>query len=236
MILERSAHKAEEIDKKGIATVSTNPEDLIPRADLIILAVKPQDVVGLFESIKPFIHKDHVILSIMAGIQISKIKKYLGVSKVVRAMPNLPAQTGMGMTVFTSSEEITRLELVMIQNLLNTTGKSIYVAQEEQIDSATAISGSGPAYVYFFMEAMIKAAKEMGFTNPEAELLVSQTFLGAIDLYKKNDFTCREWIEKVSSKGGTTEHALNKFEDTQLHNSILMGMHAAFKRAKELRG
>ena len=126
-------------------------------------------------------------------------------------MPNLPAQVGEGMTAFTSSDQVTRIELVMVQNLINTTGKSIYVENEQYIDAATAISGSGPAYVYYFMDAMIQAAGDMGFSESEAELLVSQTFIGAADLYSKSNFSCKDWIKKVSSKGGTTEAAMKSF-------------------------
>ncbi len=149
-------------------------------------------------------------------------------------MPNLPAQIGMGMTAFTSSDEVTRIELVMVQNLLNTTGKTIYVEQESAIDASTAISGSGPAYVFYFMDAMIKAARAMGFSNSESELLVSQTFKGAVDLYNKNNFSCEEWIQKVASKGGTTEAALRSYIDNKVHEDIIAGANAALNRAVEL--
>ena len=170
----------------------------------------------------------------MAGVKIETICDSLGVKKVIRAMPNLPAQIGMGMTAFTSSNEVTRIELVMVQNLLNTTGKTIYVENEKAIDASTAISGSGPAYVFYFMDAMMKAAKGMGFNESEAELLVSQTFKGAVDLYNKNNFSCEEWIAKVSSKGGTTEAAMASYHDKKLNENIITGAQAAFDRAEEL--
>jgi len=129
---------------------------------------------------------------------------------------------------------VTRIELVMVQNLLSTTGKTVYVEQESQIDAATAISGSGPAYVYFFMNAMIEAAKSMGFSASEAELLVSQTFTGAVDLYNKSDLSCENWIAKVASKGGTTEAALRVFNAENLHEGIIEGAQAARRRAVEL--
>ena len=106
--------------------------------------------------------------------------------------------------------------------------------KEEAIDAATAISGSGPAYVFYFMDAMMKAAKGMGFNDSEAELLVKQTFRGAVDLYKKNDFSCEEWIAKVSSKGGTTEAAMKCYKEKELYEDIIAGANAAFKRAVEL--
>ena len=129
---------------------------------------------------------------------------------------------------------MTRIELVMVQNLLNTTGKTVYVDDEAAIDAATAISGSGPAYVFYFMDAMIKAARDMGFSNSEAELLVSQTFRGAVDLYSKNNISCEEWISRVASKGGTTEAALASYIDNKVHEDIKAGAEAALQRAIEL--
>lgn len=234
MILEKSPEKATELSTKDIGTVYGRAEDCIHLADLIILAVKPQDTTILFEYLRPLVTQNQVFLSIMAGVKISTISNALGVNKVIRAMPNLPAQIGAGMTAFTATDEVTRLELVMIQNLLNTTGKTIYVEKEEMIDATTAISGSGPAYVYYFMDAMMLAAKQMGFNESEAELLVNQTFMGALDLYAKSDLSCDEWISRVASKGGTTEAALKSFKENELHQDIIDGATAALNRAIEL--
>ena len=234
MILEKSAEKAAELDGRKVGTVYSQAGDCLRLADLVILAVKPQDAPALFSHLRPLVDPQQVFLSIMAGIPIKTISRELGIRKVIRAMPNLPAQVGLGMTAFTSSEEVTRIELVMVQNLLNTTGKSIYVERESFIDAATAISGSGPAYVFFFMKALIEAAQEMGFSTSEAELLVSQTFRGAVDLYDKTDHSCEEWIRRVSSKGGTTEAALQVYLEKEVHTDIVAGAHAALQRAVEL--
>ena len=133
-------------------------------------------------------------------MQISTLREALGTPKVIRAMPNLPAQIGMGMTAFTSTDEVTRAELVQVQNLLSTTGKTVYVEEESAIDASTAISGSGPAYVYYCMEALMAAAAQMGFAPAEAELLVSQTFRGAVELYSQAGLSCQDWIARVASK------------------------------------
>jgi pyrroline-5-carboxylate reductase len=234
MILEKSPEKAIQLSTKDIGKVYGLAEDCIPKADLIILAVKPQDTSKLFASIKPHVDGQQVVLSIMAGVKMKTICKALGIQKVIRAMPNLPAQIGMGMTAFTSSDEVTRIELVTVQNLLNTTGKTIYVEKEEAIDAATAISGSGPAYVFYFMRAMMESAKEMGFSESESELLVSQTFRGAVELHNKSSFSCNEWIQKVASKGGTTEAALKNFNAETIHFNIKKGAKAALDRAVEL--
>ncbi|NNF35924.1 MAG: pyrroline-5-carboxylate reductase [Saprospiraceae bacterium] len=234
VILEKSLKKAEELKKSDVGTVYGEPGDYIKTCDLIILAVKPQDVHILFETIAPFIDHQQVIMSIMAGVKMATISDALGTFKIIRAMPNLPAQIGTGMTVFTSSEEVTRIELVMVQNLLNSTGKAIYVGEEDAIDAATAISGSGPAYVFYFMQSLIESAKDMGFSQAQAELLTYQTFKGAVDLFNKYDFTCEEWISKVSSKGGTTEAAFNKFNENHLKKDFQSGVNMALTRAKEL--
>ncbi|MCB0570321.1 MAG: pyrroline-5-carboxylate reductase [Phaeodactylibacter sp.] len=234
MILERSEQKAAELALKDIGTVYSRPEDCIESADLAIFAVKPQDSAALFENLKKLVDPQQVFLSIMAGIRIQAITEALGVRKVIRAMPNLPAQIGMGMTAFTSSDDVTRIELVMVQNLLNTTGKTVYVEKEEAIDAATAISGSGPAYVWFFMKSLMDAAREMGFSYSEAELLVSQTFRGAIELFSKSDLSCEQWIDKVCSRGGTTEAALASYRQNLVRDDIMAGAVAALARAVEL--
>lgn len=234
MILEKSPQKAQELAKKDIGTVYGQPEDCLSLSDLIILAVKPQDSASLFETLRPLVDPQQVFLSIMAGVKLGTISEALGAEKVIRAMPNLPAQIGMGMTAFTSSDAVTRIELVTVQNLLNTTGKTVYVEQESAIDAATAISGSGPAYVWFFMKSLMDAARDMGFSYSESELLVSQTFRGAIELFTKTDFTCEEWIEKVCSRGGTTEAALASYTETEVGADIQAGAAAALRRAVEL--
>ena len=234
MILEHLPEKASQLRALNIGTIYLDSKDCIGKADIIILAVKPQDSTALFERLRANTAEGQVFLSIMAGVRIQTIQQALSVKKVIRAMPNLPAQIGQGMTAFTSTDDVTRLELVMVQNLLATTGKAVYVEQEAMIDATTAISGSGPAYVYFFMDAMMQAARQMGFSESEAELLVVQTFTGALDLYNKSDISCSEWIQRVSSRGGTTEAALKSFTANTLHQDIIDGALAALYRAEEL--
>jgi len=232
--LERNADKHEELRKNNIINIETEPGEFIKEANLIVLAVKPQDASNLYPSIKKFITEEQMILSIMAGVKLQAIEDGLGVKKIIRAMPNLPAQIGMGMTAFTANEEVDKNELIQVQNLLSTTGKSIYFNDEKMIDASTAISGSGPAYIYYFMDAMIKTSIDLGFTESQASLLVWQTFQGSIHLFNKNIYSCEEWINMVRSKGGTTEAALNSFNDSNVHSSIKNGLTAAFERAVEL--
>jgi len=233
-ILEKNAENVQALEKRDIGTVGTEPSELVPSADIIVLAVKPQDTEALFRDMQPHVNPQQLVVSIMAGVTIATIQEALNVTKVVRAMPNLPAQVGKGMTVYTSSPEVTRLELVMVQNLLATTGKNIYVEREEMLDAATAVSGSGPAYVFYFMRAMMQRARSLGFTESEAELLVLQTFAGGVNLYAANDLTCQEWIDRVSSRGGTTEAAMQRFASSSLDHAIEEGLQAAFDRAVAL--
>lgn len=210
------------------------PSQNISDFDIVILAVKPQDFDVLAQVIKPFLKDSQIIFSVMAGITLCKLQVQLSCSKIVRCMPNIPTQIGMGMTVFTASANVDRKELFIIQNLINTTGKSVYVENEKLIDAATAISGSGPAYVFYFMQSMIKAAVNLGFNESEAELLVSQTFMGSVAIQNSYSLSNQEWIAKVASKGGTTERALQVFEKGSLEETLIDAVRAANDRALEL--
>lgn len=212
----------------------TTASQKISDFDIVILAVKPQDFQVLAQTIKPYLKDIQIIFSVMAGITLEKLSVQLSCSKIVRSMPNIPTQIGMGMTVFTASSEVDRKELFIIQNLINTTGKSVYVENEKLIDAATAISGSGPAYVFYFMQSMIKAAVDLGFNESEAELLVNQTFMGSVAIQNSYSLSNEEWIKKVASKGGTTESALQVFVQGNLEQTIVNAVKAANARALEL--
>lgn len=234
-ILERSGLRVQQLRKEGFVNVTDEPGAFLADASLLILAVKPQDAQELYPQLLPWLTPDHLILSIMAGVRMEAIARALPVTeKIIRAMPNLPAQIGMGMTGFTVAPAVSRAELITAQNLLNATGKSLYFEKEELLDAVTAVSGSGPAYVYFFMEAMIKTAVEMGFTETQAELLVEQTFMGAVHMLNLNSLSCREWINRVSSRGGTTEAAMQVFQETSVGPDIRSAMLAALQRSEEL--
>lgn len=233
-ILEKNAAKAAALTDTGIGTVSSEPAEVMPGAHLVVLAVKPQDTPELFATLRQHIEPGQTVLSIMAGVTIRTIREGLGVEKVVRAMPNLPAQVGEGMTVYTSSSEVSRGELATVQNLLATTGKALYHEDEGMLDAATAVSGSGPAYVFYFMRAMMARAMALGFSESEAELLVVQTFAGGVSLYQANDIDCEEWIRRVSSRGGTTEAAMETFGERSLGAGVEAGLQAAFDRAVAL--
>jgi pyrroline-5-carboxylate reductase len=234
MISDTDAEKTEELKKISRFDVYTNLDDCIPSADIIFFAVKPYHTDDLFSKVKHLMQTDQIVVSIMAGVTIQSIQDGLGVRKVVRAMPNLPAQVGKGLTSFTASDEVSRLELSTVENLLSTTGKSVHLDTENDIDASTGISGSGPAYVFYFMQSMMDAAKKMGFSDHDSKILVSQTFEGAVELFNKSDLSPASWMKRVASKGGTTRAALDSMEENNVKKLIEEAAYAAFNRAVEL--
>jgi pyrroline-5-carboxylate reductase len=234
MIADTNPQTVEELNKIARFDVYTDLQDCVPKADIVFIAVKPYHSEGLMDGLKPLMKADQVIVSIMAGVTINTLQDGLGVRKVVRAMPNLPAQIGKGLTSFTAADEVSRLELSTVQKLLDTTGKSVHVETEHDVDASTGISGSGPAYVFYFMQSMMEAAKKMGFSDEDSKLLVGQTFEGAIALFNQSDLTPTGWMNRVASKGGTTRAALDSMDDNNIKALIEEAAYAAFNRAVEL--
>ncbi len=234
MILDSAPDKTSQLKKISDFDVYESLEKCVPRADIIFVAVKPYHAENLFKEMRTMMNDEQIIISIMAGVSIAFIKESLGVTRVVRAMPNLPAQVGKGMTSYTASDEVSRLELLTIENLLDTTGRSVRLDTENDVDASTGISGSGPAYIFYFMQSMIEAAQKMGFSDHDARVLVGQTFEGAVELFNKNDLDPNTWMDRVASKGGTTRAALDSMDDSNVNELIKDAAYAAFKRAVEL--
>lgn len=234
MIYDVSEEKITALKKEPLFDVYENIEDCLPEADIVFIAVKPYHCEALFEEIKPMVNKDQLFVSLMAGVTIEKIQDSLGIKKVVRTMPNLPAKVGKGITSYTEAAEVSRVELLMVRNLLDTTGESIKVKNENFIDASTGISGSGPAYVFYFMQSMMEAALKMGFSANDSKVLVSNTFEGAVELFNQSDLSPNSWMDRVASKGGTTRAALDSLDDNNVKELIKEAAYAAFDRAVEL--
>ncbi len=234
MVLDKSDEKLEELDQISYFDAFSQLEDCVPQADIIFIAVKPYHAEQLLKKINPLVTADQIVISIMAGVTLDTIKSVSGVNKIVRAMPNLPAKVGKGLTSYVASDNISRLELLTVESLLDTTGKSIRVDNENLIDASTGISGSGPAYVFYFMQSMMDAAQQMGFSRNESRILVSQTFTGASELFDQSDLSPNSWMKKVASKGGTTRAALDSMEDNNVNELIKEAAFSAFNRAIEL--
>lgn len=234
MVLDKSEDKLKELHQIPYFDAFEDFKDCVPQADIIFIAVKPFHSESVFEEIKPLLNSNQIAVSVMAGVTIKTIQEGTGLTKVVRAMPNLPAQIGQGLTSFIATSEVSNEEVAIVEDLLNTTGKSIQVTSERFIDASTGISGSGPAYVFYFMQSMMEAAEEMGFSKEDGTLLVSQTFKGAVELFNQYDFTPKSWMEKVASKGGTTQAALDSMDKNNVNKLIQEAAFAAFNRAIEL--
>lgn len=234
MIYDISKEKFFALKENPLFDVYDDLEKCLPKADVVFIAVKPYQSEELFEKIKSMVHPDQVFVSLMAGVTIEKIQESLGVKKVIRTMPNLPAKVGKGVTSYTGAKEVSRVELLMVRNLLDTTGESIHVKNEKFIDASTGISGSGPAYVFYFMQSMMEAALKMGFSQNDSKVLVSKTFEGAVELFNQSNLSPNSWMNMVASKGGTTRAALDSMEDNNVKEQIKEAAYAAFDRAVEL--
>lgn len=234
MIYDVSAERISSLDKIPHFDVFDKLEDCLPKADIVFIVVKPFHSDELFEKMKRMVKPDQLFISLMAGVTIDTIQESLNIRKVIRAMPNLPAKVGLGMTAFTAAKEVTRVELLMVRNLLDTTGEAIHVENENFINASTGISGSGPAYVFYFMQSMMEAALKMGFSQNDSKILVTQTFEGAVKLFTESDLSPNSWMDMVASKGGTTRAALDSMEDNNVKELIKDAAYAAFNRATEL--
>ena len=233
-IFDTDPKKIETLRKDSRFNVYESLSDCLPQSDIVFIAVKPYHSEDLFSKMKSMLNDDQIIVSLMAGVTIDTIQKKLAAKKVIRTMPNLPAQVGKGVTSYTESDSVSKVEMIMVKTLLNTTGTSIHVDTEKFIDASTGISGSGPAYVFYFMQSMLEAALKMGFSDYDSKVLVSNTFEGAIELFNKNSISPQNWIDRVASKGGTTQAAIDSMEGNNVNELIKQAAYAAFDKAVEL--
>ena len=223
-------------ERYGIQTFSDNCQ-AAALSDVVILSVKPQHLAKALEGVGKSIKSNTLVLSIVAGASIAKISKLLGHNKIVRCMPNTPAQIGEGITVWFCSPAVTEEEQVIAKTILNAFGKEVLVDEEDYLDKATALSGTGPAYVYLFMEAMVDAGVHMGFSRRIAEELVTETVRGSVDFYDGNGVELRHlaaFRNQVTSPGGTTAEALYYLEKAGFRTAISRAIWAAYQRSVEL--
>ncbi len=208
------------------------PADL---GDLIVLAVKPQQMRPAVQALLPALKPHQVVLSIAAGIRLQDLARWLnGHAKLVRCMPNTPALIGAGVTAAYATAQISADEHALAGRVLGTMGKLIWVDSEALLDPVTAISGSGPAYVFYFIEALEQSARELGLEAGAARTLALETFLGAAKLAASSPDDPATLRAKVTSKGGTTEAALAVMEKEQIKAAIGKAARAANERAHEL--
>lgn len=234
LLVEKNAERRDKLQALDIGRVVTTADASISDSDLLILSVKPQDFLELAPDIAKHLKPQTIVLSIMAGIELSSIEQALNHNHIVRAMPNSPVEIGMGMTVFTSSSTFAPEEILRVENMLATTGRTLYVEKEELLDAVTALSGSGPAYFYYFIQYLVQAGMEMGLDERTASTLAKQTMLGSFHLINNANKPLDELIKAVASKGGTTEAALRTFNEADMGSTIVSALKNAERRAKEL--
>jgi len=208
--------------------------DLVKNSNIIIIAVKPQNIREVLDEIKNFIRKDNLLISIAAGIPIKFIQKELGKIPVVRVMPNTPALIGEGACAYSLNKYVKKQHLNDIEEILGSFCKVVFKLDESRINAVTALSGSGPAYFFFFVEAMIKAAENLKIPKNIAIKLISQTMLGAAAMLLIGTGEPEELRIKVTSKGGTTERAINFLKEKNVDKLIEKALYLAKKRADEL--
>ena len=205
----------------------------LKRAGLVIWAVKPQTFKQAANEVRTHID-DPLHLSVAAGIRSDSIAGWLGTERVVRSMPNTPALVGQGMTALFARAAVTGADRALVEQVIRPTGEFLWVQDEPQLDAVTALSGSGPAYVFLFLEAMIEAGTQMGLAPAQAKQLAIATFAGAARLARDSEEPPAVLRERVTSKGGTTYAALTSMQADQVPQAFIKAMHAACARAGEL--
>lgn len=219
--------------KYGMAVTKDNRE-VADKGDIIILAIKPQNLAEVMTELSGQLKPTQLVLSIIAGARIDTLCQGLNHRPVVRVMPNTPAQIGEGISVWTATSEVTEPQKKRVSSILGTMGREIYVDDEKYLDMATAVSGSGPAYFFLFVESLIESAVKIGLSQDVAEALVLQTMLGSGHLIWKSGKSPAELRRMVTSPGGTTAKALLEFEKGGFNNLVQQAVTAAYNRAKEL--
>ena len=214
----------------GIKAVADNLE-AVKGADIVILAVKPQVLPNVLRQLRGHIERHALILSIVAGARASSIAQALDHPAVVRSMPNTPAQVGEGMTVWTATAGVTDRQRDQARAILRALGKEIYAEDEKALDMATAVSGTGPTYVFLVMEALIDAAVHLGFSRFVARELVVQTVLGSAIFARDSDKHMAELRNMVTSPGGTSAEAIYQLEKGSLRTVLSKAVWAAYQRS-----
>jgi pyrroline-5-carboxylate reductase len=214
--------------------VTESDKEAASNKDVIVLAVKPQNLSAVMAELNGCLQPAQLVLSIIAGTRINTLCQGLGHRCVVRAMPNTPARVGAGISVWTATAEVTAEQRGWARAILGAMGREIYFDDEKYLDMATAVSGSGPAYFFLLAESLIDAAVHIGLPQNEAEELVLQTMFGSAHLMQKSDKPPAELRRNVTSPGGTTARALQVFEEGGFTSLVKEAVRAAYNRAKEL--
>lgn len=233
LVCEKDTARAKFLRKNyKIATVDL--VRLVKASDVILLAVKPQDFSEVLAGISPKVNEKKLVISIAAGKTTQSIESYLPPkTRVVRAMPNLPAVTGQGMTAICKGRLATARDLKTAKHIFDSVGKTVII-QEKFMDTVTAVSGSGPAYVFLFVECLTKAARSLGLDESLSDALIEQTLKGSLALLEQGRESAETLRARVTSKGGTTQAAMDVFMKNDMERIFKLALTAAKKRAGDL--
>ncbi len=232
-VVEPFADTAARLRKDFGVTVLADAGPALDTARLVVWAVKPQVFKEAAQPVAPHT-REALHLSVAAGIRTDSICRWLGTDRVVRTMPNTPALVGQGMTALFACPGVSVADKSGVEQVIATTGQFLWVEQETQLDAVTALSGSGPAYVFFFLEAMTEAGMGMGLSQAQAYRLAVATFSGASALAAASSEPPEVLRQRVTSKGGTTYAAITSMENAGIKQAFIQAMQAADQRAREL--
>ncbi len=221
------------VARYGLHYTPSNSE-AVRKADILVISTKPQVMGEVAASLNGAVGHVSLILSILAGVRMSTIAKGLGNPQVVRAMPNTPAQIGQGITVWTATPAVLEPQRAQARMLLGALGEEIFMEDEKYLDMTTALSGTGPAYVFMFMEALIDAGVHLGFARRDAERLVLQTMRGSVEYAMRSNMHPAPLRNQVTSPGGTSAAAIYELEKGRLRTVIADAVWAAYRRSVEL--
>ncbi|EJN10339.1 pyrroline-5-carboxylate reductase [Herbaspirillum sp. YR522] len=232
--IDPGADARERVAVHGVRTGVAADATTLASCEVIVLAVKPQILRAVAGQLAPWLQRQ-LVISVAAGIRLQDLSRWLGGYRhLVRAMPNTPAQIGLGATGLAALDEVSAHQKALATAVMDAVGMTVWVEQENQLDAVTAVSGSGPAYVFYFIEAMAEAGVQMGLGPAQAQALALATFNGAAQLASQAGETPEILRERVTSKGGTTAAALASFAHAQVKQRIIDGAIAAKLRATEI--
>ena len=232
-VVEISEENCARIHAQFGVYATTNFQVAVQDSEVLVLAVKPQQLYEVASKLSALL-STQLLISIAAGIRAVDIARWAKSTRIARAMPNTPALVRRGVTGLFALPEVDEDQRHAAQSILTAVGSTLWVEQESMLDAVTAISGSGPAYVFYFMEAMQQAACELGLSQADAKILVQDTFLGATKLAESTTEDVSILRARVTSKNGTTERALLSMENHQVKQHIVAALHAAHQRSIEM--
>ncbi len=233
-VAEPVAARRDDLRQRYNINVEATNKSVVEDARIVVFAIKPQVLDKVLTDLNGRIAPDVLAISIMAGVRISSLRDGLNHARIVRSMPNTPAQVGQGMTVWTATTAVTNSDREHAQTILESMGKAIFIADEHYLDMATGLSGSGPAFVFLFMEAMIEAGVHIGFSYHDARQLVLQTLEGSLALMRETGSHPADLRNRVTSPAGTTAAGVLELEKRNFRAAIVEAVNAAYLRSKAL--